>query len=445
MTIDISQLNKDTNVRYLDNTMLNAPALTNTYGDLVKLLKTVLVDGFNEQPVTSTQIVEDVIILTLNTGHGFLFNQVVELSGALEDVNGFYRVLYSDSSIVKIKLNNLNINSLTGTISLKVASLGYQLVYDTIATTGTACFKNTSTISPAVIKVIDAIPPNGYGTTWTKFARVVAGQEVDSNGEFINNEKTPYHSSYPYGEKTGNGVSGAAGIHSMCSWYYAQRASSGTGTFNDNSASNSFGTFPTNWKIIGDSNTFYLFIQPMGRDYSKYNICSFGLYQSQYKDENFNIYLVGSDGWVSSDSSNPYQTITARRNSFTMIGTGGSFGLFLFKNIYGQTQHWLRFIPCALKVSDTDDYYPFKTSINNISPLSGDMISSNIYIKDINNDFRGKLRGIELLYGSGQLQNNMMFNNNEYIILQTKLFEWTSGSTNDEGVPYLFSFKNWEL
>ena len=34
---------------------------------------------------------------------------------------------------------------------------------------------------------------------------------------------------------------------------------------------------------------------------------------------------------------------------------------------------------------------------------------------------------------------------NNSIVLQTKLFEWTGASGNNEQVPYLFSFKNWEL
>ena len=449
MAIDFSQYNTDTNVRYLDYNMYKSPSLGINRGDLVKLLKTVLVDGFNSQTVSSVVVDQITNIATLNMpiSHGFLSNQVVTVRGATpSEFNGDYRVLYADGTTIQVKLKS-NITEISGPISVKTASLGYSLAYDDITNTGTACFKNSSQTSPAILKIIDALPPNGYLDSWAKFARVAAGQQIDSNGKFVNNEKTPFHKDFPLGEETGNGVSGAPGIHSTCRWDYVLRQYNSTSSgYNDNNTSYSVGIYPTNWRIIGDSNTFYLFIQPMGKDYSGYNICAFGLFKSTNNQETTNIFLVGTEGWVSSDNSTPTQSSTARRNSFTYSGNdSGGFGLFLFKNIYGSTQHWFRFTPVTLYFYETNRTFPFKSALNNINLINGNLISSPYYIRDINNDFRGELRGIKQLYGSGQMQNNLILENYNSIILQTKLFEWVSAGSNNEQVPYLFSFKNWEL
>ena len=448
MAIDFSQHNTDTDVRYIDYSMAKSPVLGTSRGDLVKLLKTVLVDGFNNQTVNSITIDQTTNIATLSMpiSHGFVFNQVITISGASpEEFNGNYRVLYADGTTVQIKLKS-NVSSISGTISAKVASLGYSLAYDDITKTGTACFKNSSQTSPAILKIIDALPPNGYDVTWGRFARVVAGQSIDSSGKFVNNEKTPYHREYPFAEETGNMVSGAAGIYSSCRWDYAkpQYKDNGSGYADNWNAGNLTG-FPTNWKIIGDSNTFYLFVQPMGKDYSGYAIYSFGLFKSNNPNETYNIYLVGNDGWISSNTASPYQTGVARRNSFTMNATSNGFGLFLFKSIQGSVQHWLTFTPCGLSFSDTNTYWTSKSVINSVNPFTGNILNSPILIRDSNKDLRGELRGIKQFYGSGELQNNILMDGNNSIVLQTKLFEWSTTSGNSEQVPYLFSFKNWEL
>ena len=448
MATDFSQYNTDTNVRYIDYTMYKSPSLGTNIGDLVKLLKTVLVDGFNSQKVNSVTVDQSTNIATLNvpTSHGFLFNQVITISGATPfEFNGDYRVLYADGTTIQVKLKS-NITEISGTISVKTASLGYSLAYNDITNTGTACFKNSSQTSPAILKVIDALPPNGYDATWARFARVVAGQAISSAGKFTNNEKTPYHKDYPLAEETGDMVSGIEGIHSSCRWDYARpQYKDNGGGYADDWNANSLTGYPTNWKIIGDSNTFYLFIQPMGQNYSGYAIYSFGLYKSNNPNETYNIYLVGNDGWVTSSNYAPYQTGAARRNSFTTNATDRSFGLFLFKSVFGNTQHWLTFTPCGLSFSETNTLWTSKAVINPINANTGAILSSPILIKDSNRDLRGELRGIKQFYGSGELQNNILMDGNNSIVLQTKLFEWSGASGNSEQVPYLFSFKNWEL
>ena len=103
------------------------------------------------------------------------------------------------------------------------------------------------------------------------------------------------------------------------------------------------------------------------------------------------------------------------------------------------------FTPCSLNFGDSDRYYPSKMTVNSINPNTGQLLNSPVFIKDSNKDFRGELRGIKQFYGSGELQNNILMEYNNSIVLQTKLFELNRSDGNSEQVPYLFSFKNWEL
>ncbi len=108
MAIDFNELNNNVGIKYIENNMKGAPQLTLNRGDLVKLLKTVLVDGFNEQAVISVtpDLVGNAVTLNLSTGHGIINNQVIQISGANEQaLNTFHRVLYSDQTTVRIRLN----------------------------------------------------------------------------------------------------------------------------------------------------------------------------------------------------------------------------------------------------------------------------------------------------------------------------------------------------
>lgn len=64
------------------------------------------------------------------------------------------------------------------------------------------------------------------------------------------------------------------------------------------------------------------------------------------------------------------------------------------------------------------------------------------YIKDSMNEFRGTLRGIKYLYGTGPLPDGLILEKGNSLILNTKMFNWNSNQ--DEAIPYLFNLKDWE-
>ena len=101
-------------------------------------------------------------------------------------------------------------------------------------------------------------------------------------------------------------------------------------------------------------------------------------------------------------------------------------------------------MPVSLYFSESNRQWPYKSLIKGLDSTTGNLLTSPVYLKDTNQDFRGQLRGIQQFYGSGQLSNNLLLDNNNSIVLSTKLFEWSTTSSNSEQVPYLFSFKDWE-
>lgn len=84
----------DTNTRYFDQNTFEIPKMINSWGCMVDLLDTVLVNGSNTQEILSVSISEEdlywIFNLTLNTGHGFKTNlSVVKISdSSSEELNG---------------------------------------------------------------------------------------------------------------------------------------------------------------------------------------------------------------------------------------------------------------------------------------------------------------------------------------------------------------------
>lgn len=438
MMIDYTKYNTQTKTKFIYDGMVGAPTLTMTRGDLVKLLKTVLVDGFNERTPTSFETDNETLIITVtfDSGHGFYPDQVVSLTGATdESLNKEYRVLYADSTQIHIK-NNLPITGgITGDIRIKVAPLGYTLEYDNISASGTACFKNKHTTSPSILKIIDAVPPNGYDTRWARYARVVAGKEIDTNGDFLSNMKIPRHNTYPDMEKTGNGVSGAGGIHGLMKWDYVLYMTTDYGA---TEVDQNYGSYPTNWRIIGDDKTFYLMIKPMGRYYSQYNILSFGCYKSNTNLTD-DFILTGSQREIVSNTSGNGKSGVAWRMGFTK--SDQTVGNFIYKNSQNLYDPFLNFKLVGLYSNEDQRWWPSRGGINPIDPLTGNIFTTPMFIIDSQGYFRGELRGIQQFYGVGKLPDMTKINGNKNIVLTTKMFNWDWSS--DENIPYLYSLEDW--
>lgn len=422
-------MNTQVKTKYIRSSYTGSPQIDGTFGSLVKVLKSTLVDGFNEVSVIrgSYDNSKKQIELFLHKGHGFVTASVVSISGSDNpNLDKQFRVIESrfDSIILhsdeKVDLSN------TSNIKVKFAPLGYELVYDDITTTGTACFKSTD---GHILKVIDA-PLNGYDTRWTKYARVVAGENIDLGGNFIDNKKFPKHPTYPDLELKGDNISdgkynAGEGRVGYLSWEYARVVDNTTSTYR---YTDHTGSFISEWILIGDDRTFYLMIDSMGPAVSSRNIYTFG---SLKRDPINSCLLVGAD--ISKIVSNQYHTSyfgVSGRNSFT--NSKENIGCFINKTKDGSYQNQLNFNLYHIM---------FQNSTNNQALVTGSN-PNNFYtpitVVDNFKNVRGELRGISQLYNN-DLKHGMFLDNYKKVSLRVRYY----GTGTPTDVPYLFSLEDW--
>ena len=421
-------MNKDSKTRYYEWTNKDAPRIENTYGSFVAFLDTVLCKGYNNNPVTSLEVLDNNFVkVNLPRGHGYLFNQVVRISDSDQAYyNSDFRVLESRHDYIKIFVEGELTSSNTECL-IRIAPLGFTNVF-TNTKKSIMCFKNASIKSPGILKVIDEIPPNGYSTSWVKYARIVFGQEIDSSGEFVSNNKAPFYPSYPDAEKTGNGVSSTSGIHGLAKWDYA---SNDDQWHRENYTPD--GSFPRNWTIIGDDKTFYMFIGTTAS--SRTTIQGFGNYISEDPEESTNLCLQARDSFLTASGTHD-PTYARGRNNFGQFSS--SVGSFLFSNIYGDIKNIYRYFSQGLYVGDSYYDRPWHSvDINSLNPASGFLASGLSYIKDTSGYVRGYHRGLRMIYGDSKMSSGSVSGSGEIILTVTD-------PTNDRNATYLFSLKDWE-
>lgn len=256
----------DTNVRYFDNTVTTSQ-LNNSWGCLVDVLDEVLLTGSNEQDILSIITIEDpedpnywLSTIHLNANHKFEKElHVVEIKGVgdmvydtvfrVQSVSENYIIIAFDKNIQTIKPNDYND---TPNARIKLAPLGY---LKTSSETNKAIYKTKN--SSFYLRVDNTCPPT-YDPSWIKFARVSIYNEINNLNDIYSRYgrlKAPYNPEDPIRAESHKG-SGASGSYGESKWYYGGSADSG-GT-EANNVEIKTGDYP--FEIVGDSETFYLFI-----------------------------------------------------------------------------------------------------------------------------------------------------------------------------------------
>lgn len=398
-----------TSTKYLDSSQKGTPDLDNSYGSLAKVLTGCLVTGFNEMVVEGiTPYNETLSRVELKIGHGLEEKQVIEFSTGIQK-----RVLAVDNNSIIVD----GAIALEEGLSLKVAPLGYEIVFIS-EDEKTVCFKNNSDRNPGILKVMDEIPPNGYPTSWAKYARVVIGLEVDSNGNFVDNIKAPVYSNNPDPELGSPGSSGSGNtIYGAAKWFYASK----NDAYHRESISPE-GSFPRPWKIIGDSETFYLMI---------YNNLRWVPYIFGSIEGN-GLILVATNGYRSASYyTSTYNNYGRNYNSWGNINYSSLGTYFLknsnyYSNCYGTG---LSFYPASENPWTSSD-------IKVLNPISGKAFTSRygIYNKE-DRLFEGFHRGLEIFYSKDY--------GHESDYPDKKIITVSDGKNSSADMPLLFDLKNW--
>ena len=424
--------NLETQVKYLHYQSKGCPVVDETFGSLVRMLDVVLTKGFNINVILGSENLSDNHVkLLFNVGHGYVEEQVITVYGSIQEYfNKEFRVLevYSDGVLIKIPDDVFLIEELEPSEELKAKTspLGFTNIY-TSADNNTMCFKNTSTKSPGILKVIDSLPPNGYGADWARYARVVMGLKIDDKGDFVNNQKAPFYSLYPDAEKTGNGVQGVGGIHGYAKWRYS--------ITNDSYSRECYGTLYRGtkyWELIGDSNTFYLILN-CGPDTS---LLGFG----NLKGDGFQTPLVlqAANSFRSSDDTSMYGQYGKSYNYWGLL-SARTEGSFIMTDSGGNvSRDGLAYSGAGLTLGGGYADRPWKsTEVRNYNPFSGRILTGKLYAKDSRNNLRGYHRGLNILYGTDHPGAARLLGTDYRIINITDPYR-------DGIMPLMFTMKDWE-
>lgn len=426
--------NIQTKVKHIHFTSKDCPVVNENWGSLILMLDTVLCKGFNINSINKTEnLTDNKVKVYIKYEHGYTKDLVISIYGSNEDYfNKEFRVLdtFSEGIIIQLDKSLTDIVELVSseTLKIKTAPLGYENVYTSVSKT-TMCFRNTSQTSPGVIKVIDEIPPNGYGTNWSRFARVVIGKEIDAEGNFIDNQKIPYHPNYPDAEKFGNNTSGRSGVHGFAKWYYTLT--------NDAYTRESYGNLylgAKSWQIIGDSNTFYLILN-CGPDVS---VLGFGNIKGN-SDSN-PIVLQASNSFLTAENTDVHGHYGKKNNNWGILLSGT--GMFLLTDIGGNIPRSTSNYFCTgMYVGDNNITRPWRSlDIKNYNQMSGKLSVSKMYVKDAQNYIRGFHRGLNIFYGSDYPSAGRLLGTDYIIINITDPYRETDGGA----MPLLFTLKDWE-
>lgn len=120
-----------TSVKLAVSSMVGAPTLNGTAGSLIALLDAFLVHGFGTKAVDSAQVTSGVCRMAITGASSALDHCVIQLAGVTGSgavLNGLQRVKTAAASYVEFACD-LPDGALTGTITFKIAPLGWEKVF----------------------------------------------------------------------------------------------------------------------------------------------------------------------------------------------------------------------------------------------------------------------------------------------------------------------------
>lgn len=227
----------------------NAPQLTNAWGCLIDVLDACLITGFGSQNISSLVVSNGVAKATFGTAHNFKQFQVVEVSGVTQTVlNGEFKIIGLTPTTIEFLVSSPDLTA-TGTISAKLAPLGWSKSF---SGTQKAVYRAKDTSSNPYFLRVDNSRDPVYTDTFAKFAKVGLLESCAGIDDLAGNQ-TPFNSSNPSKNWVGTG-SGSSAISGWFKWIYA--AGNTSGSFGAENVIPAAGN--RQWYLIGNASSFYL-------------------------------------------------------------------------------------------------------------------------------------------------------------------------------------------
>lgn len=239
-------------IKWFDSRLMsNIPELTNTQGDLVKMLNGLLVNGANLKPVNTMVYANGVCTLDLGANHGFAKNSIVDIQGSIQPAFLANEFVISEVSATNISFNcPSTVTNETGLIA-RYAPLGFEQRFNS---EGRSCYRSADPRYPAYLRVDD-----------TKFASTddtaakFAGVEICT--DMTDFDTASWQSPFDSGNPLKNRES-LQGSNGWFKWYYASAES-----VNSDSVISPDGN--RHYILIGDDTYFWLVIFPYGSSDTK--------------------------------------------------------------------------------------------------------------------------------------------------------------------------------
>lgn len=142
-----------TSVKVFHSSMPGAPTLTGAAGSLIALLDACLINGFGLKTVDSLVVSGGVATATISSGHSFEVGSVALIAGATPSaLNGERRVAEITTTTVKFSVSGVPDGTAAGTITIKVAPLGWIKQY---SGRNVAVYKRSAPEATAMVLQVD--------------------------------------------------------------------------------------------------------------------------------------------------------------------------------------------------------------------------------------------------------------------------------------------------
>lgn len=387
------------------NSDFGAPQLTNTWGSLVNVLKTLLVDGLPNMTGSFTKVDGASIQYTLDSNQGSLNIESIVYIDIGQSTYRFHVKSFdskSNSYILKC-YETIDLSSITGSITapIKRPSLGYTLAYNDIAKTGKAVFQNSN---GWYLRVHDELPKENtiWQSQYGKSARISYGKSmnnIDTWNPYPSNYDTsiPNSWSQPYYLSNSNSTDWSVTKISRNFWTYCCNYYYMTDDISSVSATQNI-----QYTIIGNEEAFYIIVNPLVNNYQwmKYTY-GFGNFDSMASNDAKNAFLLSNTNtpssiynYYSEYQSNLYMTYNSTNDVYdTSYSYVKSISI---ASLYDQSYpangsnaglNWLDKNGSGISVSGTAT-----GTFNMMGSDTGSIMFTPMYLMEANNVIRGTLK-----------------------------------------------------
>ena len=237
----------NTDIKWFSFGNTNAPQLSNSWGCMIDVLDACLVTGMGSQLVSTLVAKDGVATATFGTSHNFKQFQVIEISDAEQQIfNGEHKVLGVTSNTIEFVVNSPDTIA-TGTISCKLASLGWTKAFS--GTQKAVYSAKDRTANPYFLRVDNSLDPV-YNTNYAKYAKVGILDSCTGIDDLTGNQ-TPFDPTKPSRNWKGEGA-----YNGWYKWRHATTNSVVGNAYSTEIQPPQEGNRP--WVMIGTKDSFYL-------------------------------------------------------------------------------------------------------------------------------------------------------------------------------------------